>query len=164
MADQHIQWNFVVEKTPWWGGFWEQMVQSVKRCLRKAVGSATLNYDQLNTLLIEIETVINARRLKYISDDQDGATFTLSPSHLINGRIANSPNTAHFDVVSTYQSLYRRTKSHFHLLNQFTKCWRRQYLLSLRENQQATAIVKNRQSMTACDSGFIGFNIIFNVE
>jgi len=31
------------------------MVQSVKRSLRKSVGRSTLCFDQLNTLLVEIE-------------------------------------------------------------------------------------------------------------
>ena len=33
----HIEWNFNLEKAPWWGGFFEIMVGSVKRCFRKGV-------------------------------------------------------------------------------------------------------------------------------
>lgn len=35
------------------------MIKSVKRCLRKAIGRSTLKSDELSTLLVEIESVIN---------------------------------------------------------------------------------------------------------
>jgi len=36
-------------------GFWERMVQTVKQSLRKIIGQATLQFEELNTLLIEVE-------------------------------------------------------------------------------------------------------------
>ena len=36
-ADHGIHWEFIVEKAPWWGGMWERMIRSVKRCIKKAV-------------------------------------------------------------------------------------------------------------------------------
>ena len=38
LTNQQIEWQFIAEKAPWWGGYWERMVQSVKRCLRKTIG------------------------------------------------------------------------------------------------------------------------------
>ena len=38
LTNQQIKWQFIAEKAPWWGGYWERMVQSVKRCLRKTIG------------------------------------------------------------------------------------------------------------------------------
>ena len=32
LANRQVQWEFIVEKAPWWGGYWERLVQSVKRC------------------------------------------------------------------------------------------------------------------------------------
>ena len=90
-------------KGPLGGGvFWERLVQDVKRCLRKSLGRTILSFDQLNTLLIEIEGVLNSRPLTYVEDDTAGISYTLSPSHLIYGRkITNNPNCSHFEVVST---------------------------------------------------------------
>ena len=50
-----IKWKFILEKSPWWGGFYEQIIGMIKRYIRKAVGKALLNYDELTTLLSEIE-------------------------------------------------------------------------------------------------------------
>lgn len=38
LTDNRITWNFIVEKAPWWGGFWERMVRSVKRPIKKILG------------------------------------------------------------------------------------------------------------------------------
>ena len=51
LTDNRITWQFIVEKAPWWGGFWERLIQSVKRPLRKVVGRANLTYDELQTLI-----------------------------------------------------------------------------------------------------------------
>jgi len=47
LVNQRISWNFIIERAPWWGGFWERLVRSVKAPLEKALGRATLNFEQL---------------------------------------------------------------------------------------------------------------------
>ena len=37
-----MEWTFNLEKAPWWGGLFERMVKSTKRCLRKTIGRAKL--------------------------------------------------------------------------------------------------------------------------
>ena len=50
----NIKWKFILEKSPWWGGFYEQIIGMIKR-IKKVVRKALLNYDELTTLLAEIE-------------------------------------------------------------------------------------------------------------
>ena len=38
---------------------------------------------ELNTLLIEVESVINGRPLTLVYDDRKGITYPLTPSHLL---------------------------------------------------------------------------------
>ena len=52
-AEKEIRWRFNLARAPWWGGMYERMIRSVKRCLRKAIGSRRLAYEELNTVLIE---------------------------------------------------------------------------------------------------------------
>ena len=76
----------------------------------------------MNTLLIEIEGVLNSRPLTYVEDDTAGISYTLSPSHLIYGRkITSNPNCSHFEVVSTNEALTKRARIQRHLLQQFTR-------------------------------------------
>ena len=83
-----ITWQFNVELAPWWGGAFERLVRSTKRCLRKQIGRAGFSLDEMITALAEIEAVINSRPLSYVSaDDMEEA---VTPSHLIVGhRILN---------------------------------------------------------------------------
>jgi len=49
------------------------------------VGRSTLSFDQLNTLLIEIEAIINSPPMTYVYSDSEGVNYALSPSHLLHG-------------------------------------------------------------------------------
>ncbi len=84
LLGNQIQWTFNVERAPWWGGIFERMVKSTKMCLRKMVGRARLQYDELATMVMEIEAVINSRPLTYLSADY--LDEPLTPSHFICGK------------------------------------------------------------------------------
>ena len=138
LVDKGVTWDFIAEKAPWWGGFWERLVRSIKNCLRKTIGRSSLTFEELHTLLIKIEAILNNRPLTSIYDDENGVSFTLTPADLIYGRrISLTPSDRHFDIVSTSQVLTKQAKNHFRLLNNFNKQWSREYLLSLRENLNA---------------------------
>ena len=135
LTDNRITWNFIVEKAPWWGGYWERLVRSIKSPIKKVIGRSTVSYYEMCTLLTEVEAVINARPLTYVYDDEESVSYPLTPSDLIYGRriIALNPNSQHYEITSTYNSLTKRLKHHRHLLSQFTRRWRNEYLTSLRE-------------------------------
>ena len=67
------------------GGFYERMVQSVKRPLRKIIGRSNQCFEELNTVLIEVEAVINCRPFTFVYDDCEGVSCALTPSHLLYG-------------------------------------------------------------------------------
>ena len=134
LTNRQISWQFIVEKAPWWGGYWERMVRSVKRCLRKTLGRSTLTFDELGTVLVEIEATLNNRPLTYVYDDNEGLSYALTPADLIYGhRLVTSPSGRQFEVTSTAKTLTRRYKYQFRLLNNFVKKWQQDYLLSLQE-------------------------------
>ena len=140
LTDNQIKWQFIVEKAPWWGGFWERLVRSVKRPLRKVIGRTNLTYDELQTIVVEIEGLINARPLTYVYDDVESVSFPLSPSHLVYGRrITTMPNSEHYEIQSTYQSLTKKAKHHRNLLQRFTNQWKNEYLLALREQSSSNS-------------------------
>jgi len=58
-----------LERSPWWGGHFERLVGLVKSCLKKVIGNASLLIDELDTVLLEVEVVLNSRPLTYIYDE-----------------------------------------------------------------------------------------------
>ncbi len=84
LAGRGVDWLYNIEKAPWWGGAFERMVKSTKRCLRKMVGRSRLSLDELLMALVEIESIVNSRPQSYVSSDDREEPLT--PSHLLIGR------------------------------------------------------------------------------
>ena len=81
---KRIVWKYNLERSTWWGGHFERMIGTVKRCLRKVLGNARLSQDEVSTILTELEGTINSRPLKYHGEELEEQVLT--PSHLITGR------------------------------------------------------------------------------
>ena len=105
LANKGVSWDFIVERAPWHGGFWERMVCCVKRCLKKSIGRMSLTFEELRTILVEVEATLNNRPLTYMYDNEEGVSYPLTPG----------------------------AKYHQQLLHHFTKQWRNEYLKSLQE-------------------------------
>ena len=126
-ASKNINWSFSIEAAPWFGGFWERMVQSVKRPLRKVLGNSSLRYNELLTVLMEIESLINNRPLTYVYDEMEEP---LTPNHLIFGRRLNSiAEKSEEPIEVTKRATYINE-----LLEHFWQRWSKEYLLELREH------------------------------
>ena len=136
-----VKWTFNVERAPWWGGLFERMVQTAKRCLKKVVGNARLTYDELVTLLAEVEMTLNSRPLTYVSSGD--IEEPLTPSHLLNGfRILGMPDPTitpdedSYDPRVSSTDLTRRMKHLSKTLADFWRRWKTEYLLELREGHR----------------------------
>lgn len=145
LNSKRISWEFIAERAPWWGGFWERMVRSIKSCLKKTIGRATLTFEELFTLCAEIEATINNRPITYVYDDVQGISYPLTPSDLINGRrISVTPSDCHFEISSTHESLTKRLQHHKKILEYFTNCWKNEYLLGLLEFSKKSRLRDNQ--------------------
>ena len=65
-ANQGIEWNFIVELAPFMGGFYERLVGTVKRALKKSIGKICLTEKKLETFLAVVEAVINSNESKHV--------------------------------------------------------------------------------------------------
>ena len=49
-----IQWEFILERFSQWKVY-ELLVSVIKNCLKKVVGKAKLNFEEINTFIVDIE-------------------------------------------------------------------------------------------------------------
>ena len=75
-----VNWRFIPESAPWWGGFWERLVGVTKAALRCTLHMCHLTYDELAATLYELAFFINLRPLTQ-GDGED----LLTPAHLMFG-------------------------------------------------------------------------------
>lgn len=84
-SSHRIKWRFIVECAPWWGGFWERVIRTIKEALKRCLGRSSLRYNELLTVLAEVEAAVNCRPLTYLEDDVT-STDVLTPSHFLVGK------------------------------------------------------------------------------
>ena len=85
LMKQGTTWQFIPKRAPWYGRFWERLIGLTKTTLKKVLGRTFISLITLQTLVVEIEAVLNDRPLTYISTDLNDPE-PLCPSHLLYGR------------------------------------------------------------------------------
>ncbi|XP_063989736.1 uncharacterized protein LOC135168999 [Diachasmimorpha longicaudata] len=84
LATNGTRWSFIPPRAPHFGGKWEAAVKSTKYHLKRTLGTTTLTYEELNTILIQIEACLNSRPISPMSDDPDDLQ-SLTPGHFLIG-------------------------------------------------------------------------------
>ena len=133
-TQEKIKWSYNLEKAPWWGGFYERLVKSLKGSLKKTIGRAKLTQDELVTVVTEAEMILNCRPISYVSTED--LEEPLTPGHLIIGRRISGlpevdcPQDEDFGI--SQSDLSKRARHLNTILSHFWKRWRAEYLLELR--------------------------------
>ncbi|XP_062541491.1 uncharacterized protein LOC134209526 [Armigeres subalbatus] len=125
-----INWKFIPARSPEFGGVWEAGVKSAKHHIRRVVGESKYTYDQWNTIIIQIEAILNSRPLVPMSSDPSDLK-AISPAHLLIGRDLTAipePSLEHLklNTLSKYQEIQR-------IRDTFWKRWSSDYLQELQQ-------------------------------
>ena len=122
---ENIQWKFIPEHAPHFGGLWEAAVKSVKTHLRRVISHHKLTFEEFNTVLTQIEACLNSRPLVPIPHDDDGVE-ALTPGHFLIGR----PLEALPDPAFSYRKISILRQWHLcqSLVRQFWKRWSLEYI------------------------------------
>lgn len=70
----------------------------MKRALRTVLGRASVTAEQLNTILCEIEAVVNSRLLTFVSNSI-GEPEVLTPAHFLVGKRLTALPTVQLDLL-----------------------------------------------------------------
>ena len=128
MAAEGPDWKFIVPRAPWYGGWWERLVGTVKASLRKTLGKNKYSRVELETVLQEVEACINSRPLTYVGDDLDSGR-PLTPSHFLLGR-ASFLSKGEIEI-ETECDLEKKLEARSKLMGEFWSTWQEDYLKNL---------------------------------
>lgn len=140
-STKNIIWRFIPEHSPHFGGLWESTVKSVKIYLRKIVGTVKLTFEELITVLTQIEACLNSRPLVSINSHSDDSIEVLTPGHFLIGRpLTCLPDS---DTSTSSISLLRRWHLCQYLVRHFWNRWSVEYLSTLNKYSKWHRPVKN---------------------
>ena len=137
LGDHKIKWHFISPRAPWQGGIYERMIALVKDCLYKALHHRQVTPDELVTILLEVEAIVNNRPLTYLDAHPDTGEI-LTPALLLYGRsiflfpFYESENVPvdpvyNVDVLLSYHNYVNA------IVHKFHKLFCESYLSALRE-------------------------------
>ena len=121
--------------TPWTNSCAEAMFSPIKKALRASLGSSRivkknqsdLSFEELETLLIEIEGILNSRPLNLTYETAQGSLVAITPSELWSGRqSALLPDDAKIDPDIPLSRKWHNRKM---ALNAFFRRYQSDYLL-----------------------------------
>jgi len=133
-SSHKIVWRFIPEKSPHFGGIWESNVKSVKAHLKRIVSPVKLTFEELSTVLIQVEAVLNSRPLTLIDSPDDDGISALTPGHFLIGR----PLTSLPDPQGSYRAISLLKRWHLcqNLVRHFWERWSKEYLCILNKHNK----------------------------
>ncbi|XP_045455994.1 uncharacterized protein LOC123665778 [Melitaea cinxia] len=128
LANDGTTWHFIPPRMPSYGGLWEAGIQSAKRHLTRINRDTKLTYEEMATLLAQVEACLNSRPLCQIDKSTD---TILTPGHFLVGEpLISVPDT-------NYEERNISLMSRWHLIQKMTKDfwqrWKTEYLNTLQQ-------------------------------
>ena len=134
----------VPKQAPLFSGFWERLIGLTKSALKKILGRIHATLESIQTLVTEVEAVLNNRLITYSSPDVDDPS-PITPAHLLYGRTITT--LPHHDVTAdeiddpthgSESEVQRRAKAQAAVLSHFWNRWSKEYLTALHEFHRTT--------------------------
>ncbi|EZA51138.1 hypothetical protein X777_10430 [Ooceraea biroi] len=98
LSDQQVSWSFIPPNAPHFGELWEVVVKSAKLHFTRIVGRTHLTFEEMQTVLCEIEAILNSRSLTPLSSDPNDMTYLSSGNFLVGSPLNSLPTHDLSDV------------------------------------------------------------------
>ena len=131
LAQENISWVFNPPGAPHFGGLWEAGVKSVKTHLNRIIGNHQLTFEEMTTVISQIEACLNSRPLTEILSDPSELEV-LTPGHFLVGRpllAVPEQDLKEQDAKQSQLSRWQLVQVHQH----FWKRWSGEYLSRLQQ-------------------------------
>lgn len=116
--------------SPHFGGLWEAGVKSIKYHLKRIIGESTLTFEEITTVLSQIEACLNSRPLSPMTSDSTDLEV-LTPGHFLIGSSMLLPPEA--CLLSTIANRLQRWKLTQKMVQDFWKIWSTEYISRLQQ-------------------------------
>lgn len=130
LCNQEISWSFILPNAPRFGGLWEVAVKSAKYHMTRIIGKTHLTFEKMQTVLSEIEAILNSRLITTLSADPNNLAY-LTPVHFLVGAVLNS--FACSDLNDINENRLTRWQIIEQIRQHFWRRWSNEYLHSLQE-------------------------------
>lgn len=140
LLQRNVKWTFNPPAGSHHGGVWERCIRTVRKVMKALMKEQVLDDEGLNTLLCEVEAIINGRPITKLSDDPRDLE-PLTPNHLLLLRTGPVVPPGNFTKHDNYYT--RRWRQVQYLADIFWKRWVREYLPSLQQRQKWTKQQRN---------------------
>lgn len=143
-AAEHLElhqtaWHFIPPHAPNFGGLWEAGVKATKFHLKRVIGELTLTYEEMSTLLTQVEACLNSRPISVIDTSDPGEPLPLTPGHfLIGAPLKSVPDTDYTDSNLNYLTRWQLVQR---MVQSFWKRWSQEYLTTLLQRHKWTSKV-----------------------
>ncbi|KAL7735172.1 hypothetical protein ACLKA6_014888 [Drosophila palustris] len=141
-----FEFCFIPPRAPHFGGLWEAAVKATKTLVVKNLTSAHLTYEELQTLFLDVEAILNSRPIAPASDDPNDIA-AVTPAHLLIGTsLTSAPEAAlhhHSDQPGKELRYVDRWQRVTYLKQQFWSLWQRDYVHTLQQRSKWTGEEKN---------------------
>nr|XP_037874350.1 uncharacterized protein LOC119630103 [Bombyx mori] len=125
---QGVNWSLNVPTASHMGGSWESMIRVFKMHLRRTIGDVLLTYEELLTVVTQVEMILNSRPLIAQLNSHPGEPEPLTPSHFLTlGPLDSFHSDPRLDSVD----LVRNKRLVDDIVQRFWNRWRREYLNTL---------------------------------
>jgi Pao retrotransposon peptidase/Family of unknown function (DUF5641)/Protein of unknown function (DUF1759)/Putative peptidase (DUF1758)/Integrase core domain/Integrase zinc binding domain/Reverse transcriptase (RNA-dependent DNA polymerase) len=84
LSQTRIEWKFIPPRSPHWGGIWESAIKSAKFHMIRIIGNVSLTFEEISTVLAQIEAILNSRPISAMSNDPSDLEC-LTPGHFLIG-------------------------------------------------------------------------------
>lgn len=128
-----IQWHFIPPYSPNFGGLWEAGVKSTKYHLKRVIGETILTYEDMSTLIIQIESILNSRPLTPLTSDPSDME-TLTPAHFLIGRPFTTIADPHLQEIPVNR--LDRFGHLQHMAQHFWNQWSKAYISELQQRRK----------------------------
>ncbi|XP_065371866.1 uncharacterized protein LOC135963802 [Calliphora vicina] len=140
LAKNGTKWHFIPPASPNFGGLWEAGVKSTKHHLKRVMQNRILTFEELTTLLAQIESCLNSRPLCPLNSEPSDCN-ALTPAHFLIGEPTLC--VPEEDLLDVNIDRLNRWKTVEKLKQNFWRRWSNEWLCRLQARPKWLKITQN---------------------